>query len=343
MDEIAFAGQDDSALSPTELLRALRPAMAMIPNAMLICASSPYSRSGPLWTAFDKHFGKDGSSVFVWRAPTRTMNPLIPQSLVDEAIEEDHEAAKSEFLAEFRNDVASYIDRDVVENAVLRGVYEVPFFPGRQYFAFVDPSGGHSDSFTMGIATGKEECGVRSAQLVCVREFKPPFIPSEVIEEIALTIKNYCVYEATSDRYAGEFPVEQFRNFGVTINPSEKSKSEIYRDALPLLNSGRVELLDNQRLVNQICGLERRVARGGRDSIDHAPSGHDDVANAVLGALVLASGITDTFNLDEWLRCWDPTRLTYAEEREMLALERKKLEAERLKKEENEAQERNPQ
>ncbi len=44
------------------------------------------------------------------------MNPLIPQSLVDEAIEEDREAAKSEFLAEFRNDVASYIDRDILES-----------------------------------------------------------------------------------------------------------------------------------------------------------------------------------------------------------------------------------
>jgi hypothetical protein len=34
------------------------------------------------------------------------------------------------------------------------------------------------------------------------------------------------------------------------------------------------------RLVAQIVGLERRTARGGRDSIDHAPGAHDDVANA---------------------------------------------------------------
>lgn len=40
---------------------------------------------------------------------------------------------------------------------------------------------------------------------------------------------------------------------------------------------------------NQIVGLERRTARSGRDSIDHAPGGHDDVANAVAGAIVLAA------------------------------------------------------
>jgi hypothetical protein len=42
------------------------------------------------------------------------------------------------------------------------------------------------------------------------------------------------------------------------------------------------------KIVTQFCGLERRTARGGRDSVDHAPGGHDDLANAVAGALLLA-------------------------------------------------------
>jgi hypothetical protein len=55
------------------------------------------------------------------------------------------------------------------------------------------------------------------------------------------------------------------------------------------LNSGRVEL--HPRLHAQLLGLERRTARGGKDSIDHAPNAHDDLANAAAGALVLvASG-----------------------------------------------------
>jgi hypothetical protein len=48
-------------------------------------------------------------------------------------------------------------------------------------------------------------------------------------------------------------------------------------------------LLDIRRLITQLHGLERRTARGGKDSIDHGPGQHDDVANAVAGALVLAS------------------------------------------------------
>jgi hypothetical protein len=40
--------------------------------------------------------------------------------------------------------------------------------------------------------------------------------------------------------------------------------------------------------VTQLTSLERRTARGGKDSIDHAPGAHDDTANAVAGALVTA-------------------------------------------------------
>ena len=48
----------------------------------------------------------------------------------------------------------------------------------------------------------------------------------------------------------------------------------------------------SERLVNQLCGLERRVSRAGKDSIDHGPGGHDDLANSVAGVadLVGSSG-----------------------------------------------------
>src|SRR3546814_6508614 len=67
----------------------------------------------------------------------------------------------------------------------------------------------------------------------------------------------------------------------------EQPKSQLYQDMLPVLNSRRVELLDVSGLAVQIANLERRTARGGRDSIDHPPNGHDDLANAVAGLIGL--------------------------------------------------------
>ena len=74
----------------------------------------------------------------------------------------------------------------------------------------------------------------------------------------------------------------------LTYDLSQQPKSDLYRDVLPLLNSKRVDLLDHPKLIAQLCGLERRTARSGRDSIDHAPGAHDDVANAAAGALLAA-------------------------------------------------------
>ena len=84
----------------------------------------------------------------------------------------------------------------------------------------------------------------------------------------------------------------KFCKFGICYEPSANPKSQLYTDLLPLVNSLRIELLHDAKLINQLCGLERRTARGGRDSIDHAPGGHDDIANAVAGvsAMCVSSG-----------------------------------------------------
>jgi hypothetical protein len=50
-----------------------------------------------------------------------------------------------------------------------------------------------------------------------------------------------------------------------------------------LASSRRVDLVDNPKLISQLCALERRTARSGRDSVDHPPGGNDDLANAVAG------------------------------------------------------------
>jgi hypothetical protein len=56
-------------------------------------------------------------------------------------------------------------------------------------------------------------------------------------------------------------------------------------DLLPVVNSEKLDLVDNQKAVNQLCSLERRTARSGRESIDHPPNAHDDLANVIAGVV----------------------------------------------------------
>jgi hypothetical protein len=179
--------------------------------------------------------------------------------------------------------VQAFLTREAIEAAVVPGRYELPPFGGYTFSAFVDAAGGSgSDSMTLAIAHAD---GGR-AVLDVVREWRPPFSPEEVVTEASLLLKNYGVSLIEGDRWGGDWPSERFAVHGIRYEVASRTKSDIYRDFLPSMNSGQVELLDNARLVAQFAGLERRTARGGRDSIDHGPGQHDDVANACAGALV---------------------------------------------------------
>ncbi len=53
-----------------------------------------------------------------------------------------------------------------------------------------------------------------------------------------------------------------FATEGVRLIKSLRNRTEIYLEALVLLNVGDVELLNNDRMVQQFVGLQRRVSRG---------------------------------------------------------------------------------
>jgi hypothetical protein len=305
-DELAYWFDGETSANPAEeILAAVKPGMLQFGGkAMLLAGSSPYRKAGPLWDAFRRHWGKP-SPVLFWRAPTLQMNALADKREIERAYEEDPEKAAAEYGAEFRSDLAPFIDRERVEALVAWGRGEL--LPVREiaYRAFVDPSGGSHDSFTLAIAH-RDRNGI--GILDCVREFRAPFNPTEVVGQISDLLKSYRIHRVEGDKYAAEWPIEAFSKFRVAYDVCARTKSEIYLAALPLLNAGRVELYDNQRLISQICSLERRTARGGRESIDHPIGGRDDLANAALGALLaVTSGATQFVVTDEMIAAIRPS------------------------------------
>ena len=300
LDEIAFFETSEDSASPDhEILNALRPGMATIPGSVLLAASSPYARRGSLWDAFNRYYGQDSTDVLVWRAATRAMNPTVPERLIAEAYERDPASAAAEYGAEFRTDVERFVSLDVVNATVAPGTFERP--PGKlRYNGFVDPSGGSGDSMTLAISHVEGTTIVLDA----VREARPPFSPDQVVQDFAALLKSYGITSVVGDRYAGEWPRERFKVHGITYVVGEKVKSDLYRDLLPLLNSGRVSLLDHSRLVTQLVSLERRTARGGRDTIDHPRGAHDDVCNAVAGAIVHAVSARKPLVISDEVLAW---------------------------------------
>ena len=283
-DEVAFWRSEESSANPdVEILRALRPGLASIPGSMLLLASSPYAKKGELYAAFKRHHGREDARVLVWKADTATMNPRIDPAIIAEAYESDPEAARAEYGAEFRDDLADFVTKEAVDAVTMWGRRELPAVPGVTYAAFCDPSGGAADAMTLAIGHLRDG---EVCVLDAVLEVRPPFDPERAVAECAALLQRFGVTRVVGDRYAGEWPRARFREHGVDFEQSARPKSDLYHDLLPLLNARRVELIEHPRLAAQLVGLERRVARSGRDSIDHAPGGHDDLANAVAGVLV---------------------------------------------------------
>ena len=280
-DEVAFWSSDFSANPDDEILNAVRPGLATT-GGPLFMISSPYARRGELWRVFQRHYGAAGDPlIMVAKGSSREFNVTLLQSVVDRAYERDPAAASAEYGAEFRRDIESFVAIEAVTACVSRGVYERAPQRGVVYSAFVDPSGGSADAMTLAI--GHRDHARQVVVIDALREVAPPFSPEKAVEQFASLLRTYNCFKVVGDRFAGDWPVEVFGKFGVQYEQSAAPKSDLYRDLLASLNSQRVDLLDHPKIISELCALERRTSRGGRDSIDHPPGGHDDVANVIAG------------------------------------------------------------
>lgn len=280
VDELAFFTATDGRPTDVEMLRALRPALATT-GGKLVILSSPYGQAGALWDLHRRHYGRDGSTTLVWQADAPSMNPTLPADYLERMREDDPEAYRSEVLGEFRTGVSSLFDPAALDACVVPERRELPPREGVRYRAFVDPSGGSRDAFTAAVAHREGERVV----IDCVRAWAAPFNPSGVVEECAALLKDYRISKVTGDRYAGEWPREQFRARGITYRTAALDRSGLYLELLPRVNAGTIELLDDAKLLRELRGLERRRGGAGRDRIDHRPGEHDDRANAVAGVI----------------------------------------------------------
>jgi len=288
MDEAAFYRDESSATPDVELYNAVKPGLARVPGSMLIVISSVYRRSGLLHELYKRHYGRDDDEVLVVFGGTRDFNPTFPQEIIDKALAEDPQLAGAEYLSRWRDDLSTFISRELIEAAIDPGVRVRPPVAGQRSLAFCDGSGGVHDSFTAAVAHRE---GAETIVLDLLYERRAPFNPTEVVAEIADTIKPYGVREITGDRYSASWVVEAFKKVGLRYVQSERDRSAIYMDALPLFTAGRARLIDNSRLVKQFTELERRTFPTGRDRIDHPTRGNaaDDLCNSAAGALVLAA------------------------------------------------------
>ena len=279
-DELAFWRSEESANPAEEVLNSILP--GLMEGAKLIGISTPYGKLGYLWQVHKDYFGKD-SDILIWQAGTRYMNPSYSDATIKRLVARDPSVFRAEYDGTFREDIENFLPLGLIQAAMTRR--SSPPDPKNHYFAFCDPSGGRQDSMTLAICHSEGD----KILLDRIEERTSPFDPAEVVGEFAALMKSFSIHSCTADRFGGIWVEDSFKKAGVMIEMSDLSASDLYLEFQPLLSMGRVELIDNPRLLLQFQMLERRCASGGRDKVDHPPGAHDDLANAVAGACVSAS------------------------------------------------------
>lgn len=282
IDEVCFFGLDaeSKVRSDSELLRAIKPSLATT-GGPCICISSPYAERGWAYRQFKNCWGNDAGKTLVWKAPSRTMNPTLDQSIIDDAVAEDAASARSEYYAEWRQDVQTYLPREVIEQCVVKNRQDLLPRSSIQYRAFCDVSGGRQDSAALCIGH-RDEDG-RKIVVDFLKEYAAPFSPYTVAGQMSEELRRYHLFSVTGDAYAGEYTAGAFKSHGISYQPAEQNKNELYLELIGPICSKEVELPDSDRLISQLASLERRTRSGGKDIVDHPPGGKDDIANCAAG------------------------------------------------------------
>ena len=272
LDETAFLhNADDSRNSGREIVTALKPSLATTHGPLLL-TSSPSTFEGVLARIYKRHFGTAGDArIVVVRSDSRGLNPDLSVELIEREFEADPEGAASEYGGQFRQPISAFVTRALVERAVVPGRVEGIVLPGVKYHGFVDVAGGTGqDSFTATIGHVVRDAGRDIAVIDLVFEQRPSFDPDVVTERLAAILKVWRVATVHADGYAAGWPVTSFARHGIGYQRAPLNTSEIFLHSLPLWTAGRVQLLDNQRLVDEaVRPAPARRQRRPRDGRTH--------------------------------------------------------------------------
>ena len=270
-----------------EILTALRPSLGSMKDSRLISISTGFQRSGPMFETYRDKYGVDDPEVLVWAASTTDMNPLYSRKVIDRALKEDYQAAAVEYGEGvfFRADLEGFLSTEALEGVIVPGRLELAPQRGVDYVAGVDTSGGRGDAAVLNIMHRAADKVIQD----CIRAAFPPFDPAECVKrQFAPVVKEYGIREVVGDKYAASFHSGVWEAEGIRYKNADLAKSDYYLEFLPLVMRRGVELLDHKRQTTEFRQLLRRTGKQ-RDTVDHAPNGHDDHSNCCALAVVEAS------------------------------------------------------
>ena len=256
--------------SDEEVVGAAEPSMAMCPDGgLLLLGSSVHRQRGLLYRKYRELHGNDQTDDICWFATSKTMNPRLPQSVVDAAFAEDPHRGGAEFgnrLA--RRPHRLRPARRHREPSPTTASSSVRHSPVSRYdYAFMDAPPAPAPTVSLWrlrIAC----CSARtSSRWMCLRERKPPrFVPSRGDPRVFHDLESLR-HQRSAWRQLRLVVWSKTNGYGTASSssppttPPAKTICARCRSSWPR----RCRLVDSAALRQQLASLERSVSGGQRD------------------------------------------------------------------------------
>lgn len=280
------------------IYNALHPRISQFPQAKCMKISTPLAKQGLFWNEFDEGFKVPGRLTI--QAPTRIVNPVIPQGFIDKEYERDPDNAEREFGAVFSETAVGFFAGcgKKLDLCFQEPDEDMPYKSSEVYFAAADQSGlAGKDRFGFGIS----HKDTRSNKIVvdCVRQWETEDA-DWIMEEILAIMTRYHTRDIDIDRYAQGWVENALNKRGLVANVRDRLPV-IYTNFRTLVIASRLVLPEHGALRIGLTQTQGYYSKSNNLSIGHPRTidGHGDVADAVVSSVFQASRKTMDYSYYE--------------------------------------------
>ena len=253
-DELAhFTDTENGYQAGEQVYRALAPSVSQFGDlGRLVVCSTPRGERGILW----KLWQTQDPTIFKMQASTAEMNPSVPAELLQRESERDPELFKQEYLALFTAGGGAFLSPDA-----LRACVGIPEHTHGRRVLGLDPAFSR-DSFAVALACHADDLIL----LDLVDAHDPPVDFAAVMDAVAELAKSAEVAETVTDQHSAAPIVQELLRRGCRCTPvpwTAQNKVEAYSSFKVAVNTRKVRLPDNPRLLRELGGLTSTpTARG---------------------------------------------------------------------------------
>ncbi len=296
LDECCFFGVDGNDTKNTDkgIYEALAPSLSQFQEvegmALVLKISSPNGQAGLM---YDDYENRQDPDILHMQVPSWYANPTLSIKYLEKQKKKGTSYFNREYGAQYTASEAAYLDPNLIDDAIIRGIQRIEFNPKYRYAAVMDYATkddywafgiGHKEYSELAEGGKKERVvvdflhhwrGTGGAELD----------PSKVIDELCTYLKSYKVAFCISDQYAFAAIKPYFQGNGCAVKEfkvAHQSKTAYMYSLQVGINSKQLKIVHNQVAVKHLKDLrEKRSTVANRLRIEAAANCHDDYANVI--------------------------------------------------------------